>query len=164
MEFIACGPEKSGELSEYLHPMWHEVFDDMMVGGAEEAEYIFTTWTNPQAIRESIEHGYEYGYVMRDGVRIGLYSFRLQEDGRFYINKLYLEPPYRGKGIGNEALMLMMDIARGKGCNEIYLNVYYGNKRAIKAYERAGFDHAYRCLQNIGNGITRNDYVMSRSL
>jgi len=36
MEFVSKGPEDAEELSDYLHPIWHEVFDPMMP--CEEAE------------------------------------------------------------------------------------------------------------------------------
>ena len=162
MEFVRKGPDDAEELSEYLHPIWHEVFDPLMP--PEEAEYIFSTWTNPDAIRESIGHGYEFGYVYKDGERLGLYSYHIQDDGRFYINKLYLEPRFRGRGLGHEALLSMFDIARENGCSEVYLNVYYHNQRAFKAYLRAGMTDYYRCLQMIGDGVIRNDYVMRMAL
>ena len=100
--------QDAGELSEYLHPIWHEVFDPLMP--YEEAEYIFTTWTNPDAIRKAMSDGYEFGYVYKDSMRLGLYSFHIQDDKRFYINKLYYEPRFRGTGLGNEVLRKMISI------------------------------------------------------
>lgn len=164
MKFVKCGSDRSEELNSYLHPIWHEVFDPIMIDGAKEAEYIFTTWMNPLAITKDMEKGYEYGFIEDSGTRIGLYSWHIQDDGKFYINKLYLEPKFRGKGLGNKALLSMFDIAQEQGCSEAYLNVYYYNERAIKAYIRAGMHIDYRCLQSIGNGITRNDYIMSIDL
>lgn len=162
MEFVRKGPEDAEELSEYLHPIWHEVFDPLMP--YEEAEYIFTTWTNPDAIRKAMSEGYEFGYVYRDSERLGLYSFHIQDDGRFYINKLYYEPQFRGKGLGNEALRKMISIARANGCSEVYLNVYYRNERAFKAYLRAGLTDYYRYSEDIGGGYSREDYIMSMRL
>lgn len=161
MEFRKCGPNDTEELSAYLHPIWHEVFDPIMVDGPDTAEYIFSTWMNPDAVRRDMENGYEYGYVYDSNTRLGLYSWHLQDDGRFYINKLYLEPQFRGKGLGHEALTEMFDIARSRGCSEAYLNVYFWNQRAVRAYERAGMHLKYRCLQMIGDGVTRNDLIMS---
>lgn len=161
MEFRQATSAESKDLSEYLHPIWHEVFDDIMVNGADEAEFIFQTWTNPEAIRKSIdEDGYVYGYMMVDGVKAGLYSYHILDDGRFYINKVYLQSSYRGRGLGQEALGIMKSLAQENGCHTMYLNVYFHNKRAINAYLRFGMTDRYRCLQKIGNGITRNDYVM----
>ncbi len=164
MKFVKCGAEKAEELSTYLHPIWHEVFDPMMTGGPDEAEYIFSNWMNPDSVKKDMEHGYEYGFIEESGVRIGLYSWHIQDDGRFYINKLYLQPEYRGKGLGNKALLSMFDLARENNCKEAFLNVYYWNERAIKAYERAGMHLEYRCLQMIGNGVARNDYIMGIAL
>ncbi len=164
MKFEKCGAGDTEALNSYLHPIWHEVFDPIMVEGPEAAEYIFATWMNPSAIAKDMEKGYKYGFIEESGTRIGLYSWHIQDDGKFYINKLYLEPAFRGKGLGNRALLAMFDIAREHGCSEAYLNVYYYNERAIKAYLRAGMHVKYRCLQMIGNGITRNDYIMSVDL
>jgi RimJ/RimL family protein N-acetyltransferase len=161
MEFMEKGPGDAAELSEYLYPIWHEVFDPLMPW--EEAEYIFRAWTNPEAIVEAMSKGYVFGYVFCEGSRIGLYSYRLQEDGRFYINKLYLEKEYRGKGLGSEAIRMMMDLARSSGCPEVYLNVYYRNEKAIAAYKRAGMT-GYRYKESIGNGYYRDDYIMSVKL
>lgn len=161
MEFVEKGPESAAELSEYLYPIWHEVFDQLMPW--EEAEYIFRAWTEPEAIVEAMSKGYRFGYVYSDGSRIGLFSYRLQDDGRFYINKLYLEKEYRGKGLGSEAIRKMMDQARSSGCTEVYLNVYYRNDKAIEAYKRAGMT-GYRYKESIGNGYYRDDYVMSVKL
>ena len=87
MEFIKKGPESATELSDYLYPIWHEVFDQLMPW--DEAEYVFRAWTTPDKIVKAMSEGYEFGYVLDDGVRLGLYSYRIQDDGRFYINKLY---------------------------------------------------------------------------
>lgn len=164
MEFQKSGPDDAEELSSYLHPIWHEVFDPIMIDGARTAEYIFSKWMNPDAVRQDMADGYEYGFVNDGGKRLGLYSWHFLDDGRFYINKLYLEPQFRGKGLGHRALLNMFDLARSKGCSEAFLNVYYWNERAVRAYERAGMHIRYRCLQPIGDGVTRNDLIMAIEL
>jgi len=161
MEFVEKGPEDAAEMSEYLYPIWHEVFDRLMPW--DEAEYIFRAWTTPETIVKAMSEGYVFGYLFSDGSRIGLYSYRLLDDGRFYINKLYLEKDYRGRGLGSEAIREMMDMARANGCSEVFLNVYYRNERAIEAYKRAGMT-GYRYRESIGNGYFRDDYVMSVKL
>ena|GEM_PF-4836558 len=42
--------------------------------------------------------------------------------------------------------------------------MYYHNQRAFKAYLREGMTDYYRCLQMIGDGVIRNDYVMRMAL
>ena len=161
MEFVRKGPEDAAEMSEYLHPIWHEVFDPLMPW--DEAEYIFNAWTTPDAIIKAMSEGYEFGYVYDEGSRLGLYSYRIQNDGRFYINKLYYEPGYRGRGLGIKAINMMLDIARSNGCREAYLNVYYKNEKAIDTYKRAGMT-GYRHREPVGGGYYRDDYIMSVKL
>ncbi len=161
MEFINKGPQDAADLSDYLYPIWHEVFDRLMPW--DEAEYVFRAWNTPDAIVETMSKGYVYGYIIESGVRIGLYSYRVQDDGRFYINKLYLESRFRGRGLGSQAMRLFFDIARSSGCHEAYLNVYYKNEDAIRMYKKAGMS-GYRHKESIGNGYFRNDYIMSVEL
>ena len=158
MEFVGKGPEHAAELSGYLYPIWHDVFDSLMPW--DEAEYVFNSWNTPDAIVRAMSDGYEFGYIREGGIRIGLYSYRIQDDGRFCINKLYLERGYRGKGLGTIAIRMMFDIARSNGCGEAYLSVYYKNSDAIKAYERAGMT-GHRHRESIGSGYFRDEYVMS---
>jgi len=161
VEFVKKGPEDAAEISEYLYPIWHEVFDPLMPW--DEAEYVFRAWTTPEAIAKAMSDGYEFGYVFEGGQRLGIYSYRIMEDGRFYINKLYYESRFRGKGLGSKAIEKMFDIARSEGCSEVYLNVYYKNENAIKAYKRAGMT-GYRNREPIGDGYYRDDYIMSARL
>ena len=158
MYFTEIDQRSAAELSEYLYPIWHEVFDRMMPW--DEAEYVFNAWNTPDIISESICEGYVYGYIFEDDLRIGMYSYRVQDDGRFYINKLYLESAYRGQGLGSKAIKLMIDKACSEECHEVYLNVYYKNEDAIKAYQRAGMT-GHRHRESIGNGYYRDDYIMS---
>ncbi len=161
MKFAEIGPGSAAELSEYLYPIWHEVFDRLMPW--DEAEYVFNAWNAPDTIVGMMSDGYVYGYISEENQRIGMYSYRICEDGRFYINKLYLESTFRGKGLGSRAIAMMFDIARSEGCSEVYLNVYYRNNEAIKAYQRAGMT-GYRHKESIGNGYYRDDYIMSAKI
>ena len=46
----------------------------------------------------------------------------------------------RGRGIGSEALRLLCDYAfMNLGLERVQLDVYAGNQRAVRCYERAGF-------------------------
>ena len=51
-----------------------------------------------------------------------------------------VNPEYRGKGIANEMLKLVVEYAFGKaGAELVQLNVFSENIRAKKCYEKAGF-------------------------
>jgi RimJ/RimL family protein N-acetyltransferase len=53
---------------------------------------------------------------------------------------IVLMPEHLGKGVGGEALGLLLDFGfRQANLNRIWLSVNAGNARAIRVYERAGF-------------------------
>ena len=162
MEFVRKGQDDAEELSEYLHPIWLEVFDPLMSPG--EAEYKFMAWSNPDEIRASMRDGHEFGYIFEEGERIGLYSYHVQDDGRFYISKLYLEKRYRGRGLGRKALDMMFSIARENGCTEAYLNVFHNNDHAFRMYLKAGMTDYSRYRESAGNGYYRDGYTMRMKL
>ncbi|MEW7279977.1 GNAT family N-acetyltransferase [Aquimarina sp. 2201CG1-2-11] len=57
-----------------------------------------------------------------------------------YIGFIYLAPEYRGQGIVQNILEELSKWFTSKGIEEIRLTVYDKNPRAIRAYEKAGFE------------------------
>ncbi|WP_108868152.1 GNAT family N-acetyltransferase [Aquimarina aquimarini] len=57
-----------------------------------------------------------------------------------YIGFIYVEEAHRGKGISQQILQTLNNWFKTKGIEEIRLTVYEKNPRAIKAYEKAGFE------------------------
>ena len=55
-----------------------------------------------------------------------------------YLDCLYLEPLYRGYGIGGKVMQFIKDIARQKNCVNIQWQTPTFNHRAIKFYNRVG--------------------------
>ena len=56
-----------------------------------------------------------------------------------YVGFMYVKPSFRGQRISNLILKSLKDWAKAKNLNELRLDVYSNNTRAIKAYERFGF-------------------------
>ena len=56
-----------------------------------------------------------------------------------HLGFMYVKPEYRGKGINKKIINELIIWARTKNINELRLDVYSGNKSAIRAYEKAGF-------------------------
>ena len=52
---------------------------------------------------------------------------------------MYLLPGYRGKGLMEKLLQEVRHAAKKEDAIELRLYVHKGNKRAIKAYQKAGF-------------------------
>ncbi|MHA7059903.1 N-acetyltransferase family protein [Aquimarina sp. M1] len=57
-----------------------------------------------------------------------------------YIGFMYVKEAYRGKGISQQIINYLSNWFETKDMEEIQLDVYDQNQRAIKAYQKAGFE------------------------
>ena len=60
-------------------------------------------------------------------------------DDILFIGYLEIFPEYRGNGFGTQAMEMIEDKAKIKGCSEIWLNVEYSNSGAHALYTKSGF-------------------------
>ncbi len=59
-----------------------------------------------------------------------------------FIDELYVEPEFRGRGIGRRAMEFLEGAARELGVNAVHLEVSRDNDAALELYRRAGYvDH-----------------------
>lgn len=66
-----------------------------------------------------------------------------RDEGRsFGIQYLAVDPEWQGQGVGRRLLGASEDLAREQGCTEIHLSVYLDNARAIRLYERQGWQRS----------------------
>lgn len=56
-----------------------------------------------------------------------------------YLGFMFVEPFARGKGVNQAVVTALEDWARSRGMTQMVLEVYDGNIRALKAYEKGGF-------------------------
>lgn len=74
------------------------------------------------------------------------FDFSLEYEGKCaWIDELYVEEDYRGKGIGSQLLDLAEDISRRHGARTLHLEVNHENP-AIELYRRRGFVDHHRYL------------------
>ena len=56
------------------------------------------------------------------------------------VERIYIDPDYQGRGLGEKMLQLAEDQARQAHATWIWLSVWQKNPRAIRFYERCGYD------------------------
>ena len=158
----AVREEETEELAVYAEKLWHSAYDSLI--GKAQVDYMTETIQSTGNIRRQMrEEGYEYFFIVRDGVRIG-YSGLCFEEKRLFLSKLYLEERMRGKGIGGEVLAEILSLAAARGKRSVYLTVNKGNVRAVRAYEKAGFVRIRSEVTDIGGGFVMDDYVYEHVL
>ncbi|GAA0718781.1 hypothetical protein GCM10009430_17340 [Aquimarina litoralis] len=63
-----------------------------------------------------------------------------KETAMGYIGFMFVKEDYRGMGVSQNIIKHLSDWFRSKNIYELHLDVYDQNPRAIKAYEKAGFE------------------------
>ena len=63
-----------------------------------------------------------------------------------FIDELYVEPEYRRRGYGRQAVQFLENQARNMGANALHLEVDHGNEPALELYRRAGYQDHNRFL------------------
>ncbi len=62
-------------------------------------------------------------------------------EGIFWIGLMLVDPAQRGQGLGTQLMAEFEDWARRQGANQIRLGVVEENTKALKFWQRLGFEH-----------------------
>ena len=143
------------EMSRMATAIVREHFDPII--GKEQNDYMIQKFQTADAIKEQLEHGYQYYFVSDEKHRIGFLAFYPRENA-MYLSKLYLYKDERGKGYSRQMLDFVIRNARNIGLTFIELNVNRNNS-AIHAYEKLGFKVIRAEKNDIGAGFFMDDYV-----
>ena len=79
------------------------------------------------------------------------------------LRQFYVLRPWHGSGVAAELMAWVLDEARKRGAEEIYLSVFVDNPRARRFYERFGFEAVGRYDFMVGTHADE-DIVMRKSL
>lgn len=74
----------------------------------------------------------------------------VKHDSYAYLGFMYVLPEHRGKGINKKIIHALKSWAHSQYVTELYLEVYFNNISAIKAYEKIGFSkHMVKMRLNV---------------
>ena len=150
LEFI--GPDKAEEISEIAFPLFREVYSNVP---SDVVEGFLRKTQTPEAIREQMENGLRYAYIIHRGERAGYVAFGIDTEG-MYLSKFYLFKGYRRLGLGSWVLDYVERRARELGAGRVHLDVNTDNAPAIAFYGKHGFV--------MGENITFMRAVMTKDL
>jgi GNAT superfamily N-acetyltransferase len=95
---------------------------------------------------------------------IGFLCYRRQASRAVWLNKLYLDTAWHGRGIGGALLRRIDGIAEAHHLPVIELRVNTLNRSAINAYHRHGFEIAGSVVTPLEHGFVLDDYRMIKKL
>lgn len=130
----------------------------------EQIEYMLARGYAAEVIkREMTEEGITWLKVVDDGNAIGFAAFGPYGEQQIKLHKLYLDVGRHGQGIGSAVLREVEQQIASTGATSIVLNVNKYNHKAIKSYQRNGYQVAEEVVNDIGNGFVMDDYVMKKA-
>lgn len=75
------------------------------------------------------------------GYGVVTWNFDLEYGGRdAFLTELWIEPAFRGNGMGRAALALLEGFARAQGAAALHLAVRGDNTAAVRLYETSGYE------------------------
>lgn len=150
-------------LRKLADTIWHACYADMLSRG--QIEHMLAWMYAAETLERQMERGVAWELALdAEGAPVGFLSTTHDAaSGRMELNKLYLLPALQGRGNGQAMLQRVLVKAAAAGASEVHLRVNKGNRRAITAYERAGFRIRESLVQDIGGGFVMDDFVMVRA-
>ena len=79
------------------------------------------------------------------------------------LRQFYVLKPWQGAGAAAELMAWVLDAARARGVEQVYLSVFIGNARARRFYERYGFEYVGRYAFMVGTHAD-DDLIMRLGL
>lgn len=112
--------------------------------------------------KQIVNEGHIYFLATEGGKEIGYFSIQQQDVDLFHLQKIYLLPPYQGRGYGkllfNEAIAQIHSMHPAPCKIELNVNRY---NKAVGFYHKMGMKIKCSVDFDIGNGYFMNDYIMT---
>jgi ribosomal protein S18 acetylase RimI-like enzyme len=150
---------KVGELARLIFPGTYE-----HIVPPDSIAYMMELFYTPKALKLQFDSGQTFLLLYFKGSAAGYASFtRLNDDGDFKLNKIYLDNRLQGKGLGRFLLSDIVRRIKSEGGRSLTLNVNKHN-RAVGFYRNLGFHKVKEELLDIGDGHFMDDYVLKMKL
>ena len=159
IEFIRVKEEESEmqKLSALATEIVREHFDPLI--GKPQNDYMLAKFQTEEAIRQQMEDGYRYYWVVADGKIAGFLAFYPRK-GKMYLSKFYVQKSFRGRHLAAKMHDFVCQETMRKGLSAIELNVNRGNLQVIDIYEHLGYHRIREEKNDIGGGFFMDDYVL----
>ena len=149
------------ELRELAERIWRGSYAEMLTPG--QIDYMLAWMYAPETIAREMREGVIWETAWLDGELVGFHSCTLEpEPQRVKLNKLYVLPEQQGLRLGQQLLDRVHALAAQRGAGQVWLQVNKQNARAIRAYERAGYEVERSAVFDIGGGFVMDDFIMTR--
>ncbi|WP_430613780.1 GNAT family N-acetyltransferase [Flavobacterium sp. JP2137] len=156
--FKAVDAQNIMRIEAFARTIWQQTYADMI--SQEQIDYMLNEMYSAARIESDIAAGYRWDLAFIGEALIGYLSYRLEDEQRVFLSKIYLDTRLQNRGNGRQLLHRVLDFAAHKQANAVYLTVNKNNAKAIAFYERNGFYIVKSQVFEIGQGYVMDDYIM----
>jgi len=161
--FAAAAPHDLADITALAHATWPAAYGDILA--PEQISWMLAEQYNAEQLQADMAAGIAFVYALLDTRRIGFFAYGPTDNPHeALLHKIYLLPEFQSQGIGSAMLQEARRRCRCAGFTSLCLYVNQHNQRAIRAYQRNGFQIARSEVFEIGQGFVREDYLMCASL
>ncbi len=122
-----------------LRPMQDDDLDAVMAIEVRAYPYPWTLGI----LRDCLRADYPAWVLLQDGEVIGYFLMSLAA-GEAHVLNVCVAPEQQGRGYGRKLLRSILQLARGRGAERVFLEVRPSNKGAIELYFDMGFNEIGR--------------------
>ncbi len=152
-------PDDIATLIDLARQIWWASYRGMIPD--EQIAYMLERRYAPEVIRAGMADGTRWELACLAGIPVGYLAWKPDlTDGSVFLDKLYLDSAFHGRGHGQLLLAHIRRQAELLGATRLELRVNRRNQRAMRAYLRAGFQIDHDLCQDIGNGFVMEDHVL----
>jgi len=151
-------------IREMAEEIWAAAYPGII--SDKQIAYMLDWMYAPDRLRHEIGNGHADYFLFRlNGQSVGFASMGAgEEDLELHLHKFYLSTSHQGKGLGSQAIQLLIEEAEERGAYQISLRVNRKNERALRCYQRNGFEISHEVCSEIGDGYVMDDYWMVKTL
>jgi ribosomal protein S18 acetylase RimI-like enzyme len=158
MEVRMASKEDLWQISELAWLIFPGTYEHIVP--AASIAYMMELFYAPKSLESQFDAGQTFLLLYFDGRAAGYASFtKLNDNGDFKLNKIYLDNRLQGKGLGRFLLADVVARVKSAGGRSLTLNVNKYN-RAVGFYQNLGFHKVKEELLHIGDGHYMDDYVL----
>ena len=89
-----------------------------------------------------------YRYIKENDTFLGEVAYHFDEERKIFLADVIVYAPYRGKGYGRKALLLLCEIAKSNGIHELYDDIAIDNT-SVSVFIKCGFIEVLRTSEYI---------------
>lgn len=156
------------EVQRLTPDLWR-TYQEVRLAALREAPYAFgSKWEDEAELDESAWRGRlderaQFAAISEEVV-VGIVGGVVSDDARTaHLVSMWVDPRWRGQGVGDHLVKVVVDWARTSGCEEVRLWVADGNREAERLYTRNGFGRT-DAVQPIRPGESRLEFEMELRL